>query len=75
MFVRKSKLLASYDHMDGGFWRGIIIRSNLKGDLMVVVVANPRGYTNEIMLNEQQKFNDFLKNSNINVNSLYFHPR
>lgn len=61
--------------MDKGFWRGIIIRSNLKGDLMVIVVANPRGYDNEKMLKEQHKFKDFLKISNINVNSLYFHPR
>lgn len=75
MFVQKSKLLASHDHMDGGFWRGITVRSNLNGDLMAIVVANPRSYCNKVMLDEQQKFNDFLKNSNINVNSLYFHPR
>ncbi|VVC34631.1 (Uracil-5)-methyltransferase family,S-adenosyl-L-methionine-dependent methyltransferase [Cinara cedri] len=74
IFVRKSKLPVSYDHLDGGFWRGIIVRSNLKGDIMAIVVANPRGYTNEIMLNEQCRFNDFLKNSNINIQSLYFHP-
>lgn len=61
--------------MDEGFWRGIIIRSNLKGDLMVIVVANPRGYDNGMMLKEQHKFKDFLKISNINVKSLYFHPR
>lgn len=42
---------------------------------MAIVVANPRGYTNKIMLDEQCKFNDFLKSSNINVQSLYFHPR
>ncbi|XP_025200709.1 tRNA (uracil(54)-C(5))-methyltransferase homolog-B-like isoform X2 [Melanaphis sacchari] len=73
-FVRKSELPVSYDHMDGGFWRGIIVRSNLKGDIMVIVVANPRGYTNEIMLDEQRRFNDFLKSININIHSLYFHP-
>lgn len=61
--------------MDGGFWRGIVVRSNLKGDIMAIVVANPRGYTNDIMLNEQYRFNDFLKRSNINIQSLYFHPR
>lgn len=74
-FVRKSELPASYDHLDGGFWRGIIVRSNLKGDKMAIVVANPRGYTNEIMLDEQRRFNDFLKSININIQSLYFHPR
>jgi len=75
VFVRKSELPASYDHMDGGFWRGIIVRSNLKGDKMAIVVANPRGYTNEIMLDEQRRFNDFLKSINISIQSLYFHPR
>jgi len=61
--------------MDHGFWRGIIVRSNLKGDLMAIVIANPRGYTNEVMLNEQHRLNDFLNNNNINIQSLYFHPR
>lgn len=42
---------------------------------MAIVVANPRGYTNAIMLDELRRFNDFLKNSNMNVQSLYFHPR
>lgn len=51
------------------------MRSNLKGDIMAIVIANPRGYTNEIMFKEQCRFNDFLKNNNINVRSLYFHPR
>lgn len=74
-FVRKSELPASHDHLDGGFWRGIIVRSNLKGDIMAIVIANPRGYTNETMINEQRKLNDFLKSNNINVQSLYFHPR
>ncbi|XP_022163005.1 tRNA (uracil(54)-C(5))-methyltransferase homolog-B-like isoform X1 [Myzus persicae] len=73
-FVRKSELPASYDHMDGGFWRGIIVRSNLKGDKMAIVVANPRGYTNEIMLDEQRRFNDYLKSMNVDIQSLYFHP-
>lgn len=74
-FVRKSKFPVSYDHLDGGFWRGIIVRSNLKGDIMAIVVANPRGYTNEIMVDEQHRFNDFLKMNNVNIQSLYFHPR
>lgn len=61
--------------MDGGFWRGIIVRSNLKGEIMAIVVANPRNHTNETMLNEQRRFNEFLKGSNVSVQSLYFHPR
>lgn len=65
----------SFDHMDGGFWRGMIVRSNLKGDIMAVVVANPRSYTNETMLDEQRRFNAFLKSNNVNIQSLYFHPR
>lgn len=51
------------------------MRSNLKGDIMAIIVVNPRGYTNEVMSNEQRKVNEFLKNCNININSLYFHPR
>lgn len=42
---------------------------------MAVVVANPRGYTNEIMIDEQRKLNDFLKSKCVNIQSLYFHPR
>lgn len=42
---------------------------------MAIVIANPRGYTNETMINEQYKLNDFLKSNNINIQSLYFHPR
>jgi hypothetical protein len=51
------------------------VRSNVKGDIMAIVIANPRGYTNEIMLNEQFKFNDYLKCNDIDIHSLYFHPR
>uniref|UniRef100_A0A2S2Q0V6 tRNA (uracil(54)-C(5))-methyltransferase n=1 Tax=Sipha flava TaxID=143950 RepID=A0A2S2Q0V6_9HEMI len=73
-FVRLSELPVSHDHLDGGFWRGIVVRSNVKGDIMAIVIANPRGYTNEIMLNEQFKFNDYLKCNDIDIHSLYFHP-
>lgn len=70
-----SELPASHDHLDGGFWRGIVVRSNLKGDIMIIVIANPRGYTGEIMLNEQRRFNEYLKCNGVGVQSLYFHPR
>lgn len=42
---------------------------------MTIVIANPRGYTDEIMLNEQRKFNEYLKRNDLGVHSLYFHPR
>lgn len=63
---------ASFDHMDGGFWRGINVRSNLKEDIMAIVVANPRNYTHETMLDEQHRFNEFLKSSNVNYSRYIF---
>lgn len=74
-FVRGSNLPASYDHLDGGFWRGIVVRSNLKGDIMCIVFANPRGYANEDMLTEQQELATYLSDNNCHINSLYYHPR
>lgn len=42
---------------------------------MTIVIANPRGYTDEIMLDEQRRFNEYLKRKGVGVQSLYFHPR
>ncbi|XP_050543937.1 tRNA (uracil-5-)-methyltransferase homolog B-like isoform X2 [Daktulosphaira vitifoliae] len=73
-YVRQSALPVSYDHLDGGFWRGIVVRSNLEGDIMCIVVANPRGYSNQVMLDEQHKLVSHFKKKSFDIKSLYYHP-
>uniref|UniRef100_A0A0A9W7P9 tRNA (uracil(54)-C(5))-methyltransferase n=2 Tax=Lygus hesperus TaxID=30085 RepID=A0A0A9W7P9_LYGHE len=68
--VRESPLKACHDLHDGGFWRSITVRSNQKGDTMVVIVTHPNGASKEeeegAKLLIKERFLDY------NVTSLFY---
>ena len=62
---------------DGG-WRRFIIRVNLDGDLMLVGHVNPRGFKVKQVLEERDRFRDFMvrrcQEVGLKLASLYYQP-
>nr|XP_014279687.1 tRNA (uracil(54)-C(5))-methyltransferase homolog isoform X2 [Halyomorpha halys] len=70
--IRDSPLKACHDFHDGGYWRNIIVRSNRKNEIMLIVVVHPGGASTADMEESKQLIRDRLLSTEANVKSLYF---
>jgi hypothetical protein len=58
-----------------GHWKGIIVRSNRKGDLMGIVTMHPQSLTVEELSAEKERLKEFFltgSGKDCNLKSLYF---
>lgn len=69
--IRSSPLTACHDFRDGGFWRGLVVRSNRLGEIMAIVTGHPDGATAEQIEEAKEQVKEaFLQRSS--VSSIYF---
>lgn len=69
-YFRKSKKSAFNPEDHSGFWRQLLIRVNLIGDVLVIVMVNKAGATDEEMITTKNDLKLFAEAENIS--SLYF---
>ncbi|XP_077866554.1 uncharacterized protein LOC102808143 [Saccoglossus kowalevskii] len=71
-FLRSSSLDVMLDFQDGGFWRHCTVRTNLKGDVMVVVKIHPQNLSkDELRKHKDELKNHFLHSLKNDITSLY----
>ncbi|XP_067001554.2 tRNA (uracil-5-)-methyltransferase homolog B isoform X2 [Anabrus simplex] len=58
-YLRQSKLPACHDFNDGGYWRGLVIRSTEAGETMAVAVCHPRNLTENELKEQQEQLREF----------------
>lgn len=71
MYVKKSSLPPCYRLDDGGFWRRVIVRSNLKGETMLVIVNHPRDYHDEVISREEKNIVEHFAAHDCHVDSIF----
>lgn len=65
------KICEHFQH--GGHWRHLIVRSNTKGELMIIVVIHPQQLFGEDIHNEMLQLKDHFLSSNIQkISSMYY---
>lgn len=69
-FIRVSPLRACLAFHDGGFWRNLIVRSNLKEQTMITVTVHPNGADEEVINDTMEQFSKFF--SEQDINSIYY---
>lgn len=74
-YIRQSSLDACINFSDGGHWRNIVVRSNMKEELMAVVIIHPQQLSVEQKEKEQKKLKEYflsLEPRKYDLKSLYF---
>lgn len=70
-FVKQSPFRPCYSLDDGGYWRRLLLRSNLKGEVMAVSVAHPSDRTAEGIEEERKLLAQFFISNDVHLHSLY----
>ncbi|XP_046391848.1 tRNA (uracil(54)-C(5))-methyltransferase homolog-B-like isoform X2 [Ischnura elegans] len=74
-YIRASPHRTCLEFEDGGHWRNLLVRSNLKGDLMATVVFHPQSMSPEELNQEAKSLANFFEEGGgkeCNLSSLYF---
>ena len=72
-YINKSEWKICEHFQKGGHWREVIVRSNCRRELMVVVIVHPQNLQHEEIHEEMLKLKDYLANWKVgNIKSLYF---
>lgn len=72
-YVKTSSWKVCEHFQKGGHWRRLMVRSNLKNELMVVAIIHPQNLKPDEISEEMQRFTDFILQSNIeNLKSIYY---
>ncbi|XP_075233878.1 tRNA (uracil-5-)-methyltransferase homolog B-like isoform X2 [Lycorma delicatula] len=74
-FIRNSPLPALHNLGDGGYWRGIVIRTNnTTGDTMVITFVHPQNFTDKEIHDNALELKEYFDYNNANLSSLYYQP-
>lgn len=72
-YVNQSSLKVCENFKQGGNWRQLTIRSNTKGEHMIIVLIHPQQLIGEDIHNEMLRLKDYLLSSNTqNISSIYY---
>ncbi|XP_071439985.1 tRNA (uracil-5-)-methyltransferase homolog B-like [Hetaerina americana] len=74
-YIRTSPHQTCINFEDGGHWRNLIVRSNLKGEIMAAVIFHPQSMSPEELNKEAELLGTFFSEGHgqeCNLSSLYF---